>query len=97
MAYGLSNHIKLPADIGQDRVVPSSGATRRLTKFTAALAISATPDYYSRPELRFFHTRANWNNAARAAATAGDALSATGVFGNTTSRSVTGISAETWW
>ncbi|MFZ2160952.1 MAG: carbohydrate porin [Sideroxyarcus sp.] len=97
VAYGLTNHIKFLADIGQDRVSPDGGATRRLTKFTAALAVGADPGYYSRPELRFFYTRANWNAAARDAATTGDALSATGVFGNTTSGSVIGFTAESWW
>ena len=97
VSYGLSTHIKLLADIGQDRVVPSSGATRRLTKGTVALALGAGAGYYSRPELRFFYTRANWNAAARDAAAAGDALSTTGVFGNTTSGSTVGFSAESWW
>lgn len=97
VAYGLTRHIKLLADIGQDTVTPDGGATRNLMKYTAAIAIAAAPGYYSRPELRFFYTQANWNDAARTAATAGDAISSTGVFGNTTSGSVIGFTAESWW
>ncbi|WP_158592227.1 maltoporin [Noviherbaspirillum sedimenti] len=97
VSYGLTNHIKLLADLGQDRVTPQGGETRRLTKFTLAAALSRGPGYYARPELRVFYTRANWNNAARTAAAAGDPLSASGVFGNANKGSVIGITAETWW
>lgn len=97
VAYGLSPHFKLLADIGRDSVTPDGGETRLLTKYTAAIAIASAPGYYARPELRVFYTKANWNDAARAAATAGDAMSATGVFGNTTGGSVIGFTAESWW
>lgn len=97
VAYGLTPHVKLLADLGHDRVKPQDGDERHLTKFTLATALAAGPGYYSRPELRLFYTRANWNTAARTAAAAGDALSATGVFGSVTSGSVIGITAESWW
>jgi maltoporin len=97
LSYGLTQHIKLLGDLGQDRVKPEAGAMRKLTKFTLAAALSKGPRYYDRPELRLFYTRANWNDAARAAASAGDPLSASGVFGARTSGSVVGITAESWW
>jgi len=97
LSYGVSEHIKLLADIGHDRVAPENGDTRRLTKFTLAAALSAGPGYLSRPELRLFYTHAKWNGAARAAAAAGDPMSATGVFGNANRGSVVGVTFETWW
>lgn len=97
IAYGVTQHIKLLADLGQDRVTPQGGTTRKLTKYTLAAALSAAPGYYSRPELRLFYTHASWNDAARTAAAAGDAISSTGVFGNTTKGSVLGLTAEVWW
>jgi maltoporin len=97
ISYGVAEHVKLLADIGHDRVAPDSGALRKLTKFTVAAALSAGPGYLSRPELRLFYTRARWNDAARAAAAAGDPLSATGLFGNATGASTVGITFETWW
>jgi len=98
LAYGLTPHIKVLADLGRDSVTPGSGgSSRNLTKFTIAAALAAGPGYYSRPELRLFYTNATWNNAARTAAAAGDPLSLTGVFGNATRGSVVGLSAESWW
>lgn len=98
IAYGLTPHIKLLADAGRDAVKPATGGqTRELTKYTIAAALSAGPGYYSRPELRLFYTRANWNDAARTAAAAGDPLSATGAFGEARHGSVIGMTAESWW
>ncbi|HEX5393923.1 MAG TPA: carbohydrate porin [Rhodocyclaceae bacterium] len=97
IAYGVTQHVKLLADLGQDRVTPEGDVSRRLTKFTLAVALSDGPGYYSRPELRLFYTRAVWNVAARNAAAAGDAISATGAFGNATGGSVIGVTAESWW
>ena len=84
--------------MGHDEVTPDGGDKRTLDKFTLALAL--TPQgggYYSRPELRVFYTSASWNTAAQTAATAGDPLSSTGVFGTNKSGSVIGLTAESWW
>jgi maltoporin len=106
VAYGLTPHIKLLADLGRDSVKPSDGGSKaRLSKFTLSVALSAGPRYDSRPELRLFYTRASWNDAARTLATnadnasdpSGDPISAFGVFGNDTDGSVIGLSAEVWW
>lgn len=97
IAYGLTPHIKLLGDLGHDRVTPLGGTTRMLTKYSLALALSAGPGYFTRPEMRLFYTHANWNDAARSTAATGDALSATGVFGNTNRGSVMGFTAESWW
>jgi maltoporin len=106
VAYGLTTHIKLLADLGRDDVKPGNGGPKaELTKFTVAAALATGAGYYSRPELRLFYTRASWNDAARGLATAGDTgttasgdpISARGVFGNALSGSVVGLTAESWW
>jgi maltoporin len=94
LSYGLAEHVKLLADLGHDRVAPQNGDVRKLTKFTAAVALSSGRAYFDRPELRLFFTHARWNNAARAAAAKGDPLSATGIFGNALSGSTIGLTLE---
>jgi maltoporin len=105
VAYGLTPHIKLLADLGRDSVKPRDGGSKaRLTKYTLSVALSANPRYDSRPELRLFYTHASWNDAARTLATnkdnasdpSGDSISAFGVFGDDTEGSVIGLSTEVW-
>ncbi len=97
VSYGLSEHVKLLADIGHDRVAPERGGARRLTKFTGAVAMSSGPGYVERPELRLFFTHARWNDAARGAAADGDPLSATGIFGKALSGFTVGVAYENCW
>jgi maltoporin len=74
---------------------------RSMTKFTIAGAISAGADAGSRPTIRVFYTRANWNEAARQAF-----LSQTGygpdmrvgqVFGDSLSGSSMGVQLQANW
>jgi maltoporin len=97
LSYGVTDHIKLLADIGHDRVAPKTGAARRLTKFTGAVALSSGRGYFDRPELRLFFTHARWNDMARAAAADGDPLAANGVFGKALSGHTIGITLENCW
>lgn len=95
--YHFDDRWSLAFDVGHDRVKPDNGKTRTLTKFTIAPQISAGAGFFSRPSLRLFYTYAKWNDAAQAAATAGDALSSTGVFGSSTNGSTIGVQIEGWW
>ncbi|MBB3221244.1 maltoporin [Pseudoduganella umbonata] len=97
LSYGVTDHIKLLADLGHDRVAPRNGPVRRLTKFTGAVALSSGPGYFERPELRLFFTHARWNDAARAAAGSGDPLAANGIFGKALSGYTVGIAFENAW
>ncbi|GGY49202.1 maltoporin [Pseudoduganella albidiflava] len=97
VSYGITDHVKLLADLGHDRVAPRNGETRRLTKFTGAIALSSGPGYFERPELRLFFTHARWNDAARAAAADGDPLAANGVFGKALSGYTVGVAFENCW
>jgi maltoporin len=95
--YHFSDTFNLAAELGYDQVKPDGAASRNLTKFTIAPELSAGGSFWSRPVLRAFYTYAKWNGAAQAAATAGTALSNTGVFGSSTNGSTIGFQVETWW
>jgi maltoporin len=97
LSYGVTDRVKLLADLGHDRVAPKNGDARRLTKFTGAVALSSGRGYFDRPELRLFFTHARWNDAARAAARDGDPLAENGIFGRATSGSTIGIAFENCW
>lgn len=97
LSYALADHVKLLADVGHDRVAPQDGDVRRLTKFTAAVALTTAPGYFDRPELRLFFTHAHWNEAARAAARANDPLAANGVYGTALSGYTVGLTFENCW
>lgn len=95
--YHFNDKWSLAVDFGHDEVKPDGGERRTLNKVTIAPQISAGRQFFSRPVLRAFYTYAKWNDAAQAAAPAGDALSATGAFGSSTNGSTFGIQAEAWW
>lgn len=95
--YHFAENFSLAAELGQDRVSPDGQASRSLTKFTIAPQLSAGNGFWSRPVLRAYYTYAKWNDAAQAAAGAGDSLSKTGVFGAATSGSTIGVQVEAWW
>lgn len=95
--YHFAENFSLAAELGHDRVSRAGQASRSLTKFTIAPQLSAGNGFWSRPVLRAYYTYAKWNDAAQAAAGAGDALSKTGVFGAATNGSTIGVQVEAWW
>ncbi len=102
VSYGMAEHLKMQVEIGQDWVMPSSAATRSLSKITIAPTWALTTNFWSRPELRLFYTYACWNDAASQAALgskdAGElALAPTNLFGGDKEGSVIGVQVETWW
>lgn len=97
LSYAVTERVKLLAELGHDRVTPSAGDTRRLTKLTLAPAWAPAPGFWGRPEVRLFYTYARWNDAARQAAVAGDPLSASGVFAGNRHGSTAGLQIEYWW
>lgn len=102
LTYGLTQQIKLQAELGHDRVKPEGGDTRTLTKLTIAPSWALAPEFWSRPELRLFYTYARWNDAAAAAANnSGDAavvsMANNGLFAGTNHGSTIGLQFEGWW
>jgi maltoporin len=102
VSYGITEHFKMQAELGQDWVSPSGDDTRRLTKLTIAPSWAIASNFWSRPELRFFYTYARWNNAAsKAALGSSDAavasLASTSVFGGANHGGTIGLQFEGWW
>ncbi|MGP1629254.1 MAG: carbohydrate porin [Giesbergeria sp.] len=89
-SYAFTQHVKALAEVSTT-TRKGAGADQRLNKVTLAAALATGSDFWSRPELRLYVTRANWNQAA-AAANAGS-------FGanGKTSRTLVGLQYEVWW
>jgi maltoporin len=88
IAYAFTNNFKLQFEAGSGVNKPEGGASQRLTKFTIAPTISVGPNFWDRPEFRFYVSRYNWNDAYRAA-------NSVQVKGN--SRTTAGVQAEIWF
>ncbi len=95
VAYGVTEHFKVLAEVGYDRVTKSIGSDpQQLTKFTIAPTIAGGKGLMERPELRLFYTLARWNAAARGATVdSGLIYTATTL----TQGSIFGLQAETWF
>lgn len=90
VSYAFSPNFKLLGEVGlTSRQAPTGDQT--LNKFTIAPTISIGQDFWSRPEVRFYVTKANWNDAA--------AVANAGTFGagGKTSSTLVGVQYEIWW
>lgn len=92
----LGGPFRMLVEAGHDRIEPDVGATRSMTKFTLAGAVSAGNTAGSRPTIRLFVTHAIWNDAARNAMVAAKSRTAE-VYGDKKSGTSIGIQGETWW
>jgi maltoporin len=96
--YHFTDRWSIATEFGHDQFRPDAGGAKRsLNKFTVAGQYGSGSNFWSRPVFRAFWTHARWNDAAQAAAGAGDAMSATGVFGTKKAGNTFGIQAEVWW
>jgi maltoporin len=97
--YAFFTHFKLQGEIGIDRVTYPGATAENLLKFTVAPTITLGQGFFDRPELRFFVTHANWNQAATAVinsnnnSTNGSNSSLASVTSNTS----VGFQLEAWW
>lgn len=89
-SYAFSKNFKMLTELSTT-TRKGAGADQRLSKLTVAAALAMAEDFWSRPELRFYVTKANWNTAA--------ALANAGTFGagGKTSRTLVGVQYEVWW
>ncbi|MBX3607518.1 MAG: carbohydrate porin [Piscinibacter sp.] len=68
VAYAMTKNFKLQAELGTAAQKPTDGAqTQRVTKFTIAPTLTVGPNYYDRPELRFYVSTFKFNDAYQAA------------------------------
>ena len=64
--YSLSKHISLLAEISKDEIQMEGKAAEKLDKVTLALQVSGdSKNFWSRPAIRFYVSKFNWNEAAR--------------------------------
>lgn len=90
ISYAFSRNFKMLVEAATTTRT-GNGPDQRLDKLTIAPTLSMGPDFYSRPELRFYVTASTWNDAAAAAnATSFGA-------GGKTARTVAGVQYEIWW
>jgi maltoporin len=104
ISYAYTNNFKMLVEAGTtSRKFSDNTAAQRLNKLTIAPTIALSPDFWSRPELRFYVTRANWNAAAATANSAttdaaGVSQANTGFGANgRTSQTLAGVQYEVWW
>ena len=91
VSYAFSQNFKLLAEASSISRKLSGQVDQRLNKLTIAPTLSVGPDFFSRPELRFYVTMANWNSAAQLANTT------TFGAGGKTARTIAGVQYEIWW
>ncbi len=89
-SYAFTKHFKGLAELSTT-TRKGAGPDQRLSKLTLAGALALSEDFWSRPELRLYVTKANWNQAA--------AVANAGSFGinGKTSRTLVGVQYEVWW
>lgn len=89
-SYAFTRNFKALAELSTT-TRKSAGPDQRLSKVTLAGALALSEDFWSRPELRLYVTKANWNRAA--------AVANANTFGahGKTSRTLVGVQYEVWW
>jgi maltoporin len=93
VSYAVARYVKLLSECGWTTLRVNGGPLQKLNKYTAAVAFSTGPDFMTRPELRFYATHVDWNQAAL------DAQGAT--WGSWSagrhSTNMIGVQVESWW
>lgn len=67
VAYAFTNNFKLQGELGFATTKPGDAAKQNVTKFTIAPTLTVGPNYYDRPELRFYVSAFSYNDAYRLA------------------------------
>ena len=91
VSYAFSQNFKLLVDAGTTTRKVDGQADQRLNKVTIAPTLALAPDFWSRPELRFYVTKASWNAAAATANAASFGA------GGKTGQTLVGVQYEIWW
>lgn len=93
ISYAAGQNFKLLAEAGTTSRSVDGQPRQSLNKFTIAPTLALAPEFWSRPELRFYVTHASWNAAAAVANSGGSGFGASG----RTSSTLVGAQIETWW
>jgi maltoporin len=62
-AYAITNNFKLQGELGYADTKTPGGASENIMKLTIAPTLTVGPKYYDRPELRFYYSFFNMNDA----------------------------------
>jgi len=93
VSCAMGQNFKLLAEAGTTSRRVDGQAGQVLNKFTIAPTLALAPEFWSRPELRFYLTQVNWNGAAAAANSGAGGFGA----GGRTSSTIAGAQFEAWW
>lgn len=93
VSYAIGQNFKFLAEAGATTRSVDGQARQSLNKLTIAPTLALAPEFWSRPELRFYLTHASWNAAAAAANAAAGGFGA----GGRTSSTLAGVQLEVWW
>lgn len=92
VSYAVNQNFKMLLEAGATSSSFSDNSPKQtLNKVTIAPTLAVGGDFWSRPELRFYVTRASWNKAAATA------NSATFGMNGKTSQTIAGVQYEIWW
>ena len=67
VAFAVTNNFKIQGELGYAQTKPENQDKRNITKFTIAPTLTVGPNYYDRPELRFYVSTFSMNDAYRTA------------------------------
>ena len=91
--YFLTKHFSVAYEVGLDKMkFDNETEARKLLKNTIALQWSPQASFWSRPVIRIFATRADWNKNANNWNKVGE-----GQFGNALQGMTFGAQVEAWW
>jgi maltoporin len=86
VAYAFTKNFKLQGELGTANTKPDGGSSQNVTKLTIAPTLTVGPNYYDRPELRFYVSAFNFNDAY-----------ATATGQSKKSKTAAGFQAEIWF
>lgn len=92
-SYAIGRNFKWLVEAGTTSRLVDGQPPQHLSKFTIAPTLALAPEFWARPELRFYVTRVRWNTAA---AVANSEVGGFG-FGGKTASTLAGIQMEAWW
>lgn len=88
ISYDFNENFRFLSEGAMTTRVDSGGDLQRLDKLTVGLGLGLSPGFMSRPELRVYCTRLNWNEAAAAART---------MLAGRSGTTLIGMQLESWW
>lgn len=87
LSYGVTQHVKLYADMNYATLKTDGSAIQRLHKETLGVALAPNTKFWTRPELRLYVSHVGGNDAVRDA----------GTFNGRSSATLAGLQIEAWW